>query len=102
MLEGGRRAWSLIPLAKPTCGSSQGMWLPLDKNVAGQAKPLGELRGNSQREGFPGGSVVKNPPASAGETCWMPDPGRSHIHGATKPMHPSCCAYVPEPVSHND
>ena len=30
-------------------------------------------------EGFPGGSVVKNLPASAGDTGSFPDPGRSHM-----------------------
>ena len=29
--------------------------------------------------GFPGGTVVKNPPANAGDTGSSPDPGRSHI-----------------------
>ena len=29
--------------------------------------------------GFPGGSVVKNPPANVGDTGSIPDPGRSHI-----------------------
>ena len=28
---------------------------------------------------FPGGSVVKNPPASAGDTGSIPGPGRSHM-----------------------
>ena len=38
--------------------------------------------GGSQRlrvEGFPGGSVVNNPPASAGDTGSIPGPGRSHM-----------------------
>ena len=30
-------------------------------------------------EGFPGGTVVKNPPASAGDTGSSPGPGRSHM-----------------------
>ena len=30
-------------------------------------------------QGFPGGSVVKNPPASAGDTGSITDPGRSHV-----------------------
>ena len=30
-------------------------------------------------EGFPGGAVVKNPPANAGDTGSSPGPGRSHI-----------------------
>ena len=29
--------------------------------------------------GFPGGAVVKNPPANAGETGSCPGPGRSHM-----------------------
>ena len=28
---------------------------------------------------FPGGSVVKNPPANAGDTGSSPGPGRSHV-----------------------
>ena len=31
------------------------------------------------RWGFPGGAVVKNPPASAGDTGSSPGPGRSHM-----------------------
>ena len=30
-------------------------------------------------EGFPGGSVLKNPPANAGDTGSIPDPGRSRM-----------------------
>ena len=32
-----------------------------------------------QVEGFPGGAVVKNPPANAGDTGSIPSPGRSHM-----------------------
>ena len=32
--------------------------------------------------GFAGGSVVKNPPANAGDTDTIPDPGRSHMPGS--------------------
>ena len=28
---------------------------------------------------FPGGSVIKNPPANAGDTGSSPGPGRSHM-----------------------
>ena len=28
---------------------------------------------------FPGGTVVKNPPANAGDTGLIPGPGRSHM-----------------------
>ena len=30
-------------------------------------------------EGFPGGVVVKNPPANTGDTGLSPGPGRSHM-----------------------
>ena len=30
-------------------------------------------------QGFPGGAVVKNPPASAEDTGLSPGPGRSHM-----------------------
>ena len=33
----------------------------------------------AQNRGFPGGAVVKNPPANAGDTGSSPDPGRSHM-----------------------
>ena len=29
--------------------------------------------------GFPGGAVLKNPPANAGDTGWSPCPGSSHM-----------------------
>ena len=34
-------------------------------------------------QGFPGGSVVKNPPANAGDTGSIPDLGRSHMPQST-------------------
>ena len=37
----------------------------------------------SHKEGFPGGAVVGNPPASAGDTGSSPDPGRSHVLQST-------------------
>ena len=30
-------------------------------------------------QGFPGGAVVKNPPANSGDTGSIPGPGRSHV-----------------------
>ena len=33
--------------------------------------------------GFPGGRVVKNPPANAGDTGSSPGPGRSHMPQST-------------------
>ena len=34
---------------------------------------------NNTGQGFPGGAVVKNPPANAGHTGSSPGPGRSHM-----------------------
>ena len=34
---------------------------------------------NSNMQGFPGGAVVKNPPANAGDTVSSPGLGRSHM-----------------------
>ena len=34
---------------------------------------------NTEIQGFPGGSVVKNLPAKARDTDSIPGPGRSHI-----------------------
>ena len=34
---------------------------------------------NNTGRGFPGGAVVENPPASAGNTGSIPGPGRSHM-----------------------
>ena len=33
----------------------------------------------STSKDFPGGAVVKNPPANAGDTSSIPGPGRSHM-----------------------
>ena len=33
----------------------------------------------AQEAGFPGGSVVKNPPVNARDTGLIPDVGRSHM-----------------------
>ena len=35
------------------------------------------LKEKQQLQGFPGGAVVKNPPANAGDTGSSPGPGRS-------------------------
>ena len=50
--------------------------------------------------GFLGGSVVKNPPANAGDTGAVPDPGRSHMpqgNWAHEPQLGSLCSRAQEP-----
>jgi len=48
---------------------------------------------------FPGGPVVKNPPANAGDTGLIPGRGRLHMPGsnyAHEPPLPSPCAAATE------
>ena len=40
--------------------------------------------------GFPGGSVVKNPPANSGEEAWTPGSGSSPGGGNGNPLQYSC------------
>ena len=40
--------------------------------------------------GFPGGSVVKNLPANAGDVCLIPGLGRSLEEGNGNPLQYSC------------
>ena len=44
--------------------------------------------------GFPGGSVVKNPPANAGVTCSIPGPRRSHMLQSNE----ACAPHILQPV----
>ena len=41
-------------------------------------------------QGFPGGSVVKNPPANAGDMGSFPGSGRSSREGNGNPLQYSC------------
>ena len=45
------------------------------KNKTNKGRPLVKIRENTD---FPGGTVVRNPPANAGDTGLSPGPGRSH------------------------
>ena len=40
--------------------------------------------------GFPGGSVVKSPPANPGDRSWIPGSGRSPGGGHSNPFQYSC------------
>ena len=53
---------------------------------------------------LPGGAVVKNPPANAGNTGLSPGPGRSHMprsNSARAPQLLSLRATETEPACHN-
>ena len=41
-------------------------------------------------EGFPGGSVVKNPPVNAGDVCSIPQSGRFQGEGNGNSLQYSC------------
>ena len=55
------------------------------------------LKTNSR--GFPGGSVVKNPHANAGNMGSIPGPGNPTCCGANKPVHHNYWSCAPEPRS---
>ena len=52
--------------------------------------------------GFPGGAVVKNPPANTGDTGSSPGPWSGkipHAHGATKPVYHNYWVCALEPMT---
>ena len=50
-----------------------------EKEKKTRKKTTNKTEVNNLPEGFPGGAVVKNLPASAGDTGSSPGPGRSHM-----------------------
>ena len=61
----------------------------------------GEFSLKAQWPGFPGGTVVKNPPANAGDTGSSHGPGRSHRLWSNWAHVDNYWACTLEPVSHN-
>ena len=63
-----------------------GMFISHRKTTTGEIEQLAQ---GHPREvtlvigGFPGGAVVKNQPANAGDTGSIPGPGRSHMLGSS-------------------
>ena len=55
--------------------------VPEGQNQAKPTKVLKDTCLGSKKllKDFPGGAVVKNPPANAGDTGSSPGPGRSHV-----------------------
>ena len=56
----------------------------------------GELR-KALQDSFPGGSVVKNPPAKAGCAGLIPDPGRSHMPWSNYEHVPQLLSWALQP-----
>ena len=48
-------------------------------NPSRHQKTLQNYSSQNSMVGFPGGAVVKNPPANAGDMSSRPGPGRSHM-----------------------
>ena len=55
------------------------------------------VRLKGEKVNFPGGTVIKNPPADAGDTGLSPGLGRSHM--PQEQLSP--CATTTEPACHN-
>ena len=51
----------------------------LDEGSLFEIQTLEEILDQHWTQGFPGGAVVKNPPANAGDMGSSPGPGRSHM-----------------------
>ena len=65
---------------------------------------LGQSHLEEQMKGFPGGAVVKNLSANAGDMGSSPGLGRSHMPRSNKarvPQLPSPCTTTTEPACHN-
>ena len=66
---------------KNKTGTIRNMWrlntMLLNSQWVNEAEITAEIK--KYLEGFPGGTVVKNPPANAGDTGSSPGPGRSHM-----------------------
>ena len=64
-------------------------WLPVKKRGEG-GKWYVTVNPSRSAAGFPDGSVVKNPPANAGDASSIPELGRSPGEGNGKPLQYSC------------
>ena len=73
----GQAGWRLGEDGHPILSLPFGM---IHRGNACEGKQKGRLRAHQDAVlGFPGGAVVKNPPANAGDTGSSPGPGRSHM-----------------------
>ena len=59
------------------------------------------LKNNNNKKDFPGGPVVKTPPANARHMGSVPDPGRPHVPRGNKPVYNYGSPRALEPVPGN-
>ena len=71
-----------------------GIHIPCEQTQAASLVVISTLQMNKliEVEGFPGGSVVKNPPADAGNVGSVPGSGSSPREGSVNPLQYSCLA----------
>ena len=55
------------------------------------SKGYPDKSGIIKKPDFPCGAVDKNLPANAGDTGWIPGPGRSHMQGVGATTEPERC-----------
>ena len=81
-------AWHTVPA--PTLGV-EGKHFPSPPRVGWGTSPKTQhlMSLKRKRQGFSGGSVVRDPPASAGDRGSIPDPEDSTCLRASKPIHHS-------------
>ena len=82
-----REAWCAVVHGVAKSWTRLSDWTELTESLTPLALEGGEVE---KDEGFPGGSVVKNPPANAGDTGSIPGLGRSPGAGNGSPLQCSC------------
>ena len=91
---GWRLLWETLRTGAMAGGAQIGAILadrhPSSKHPVGVWHSVGaqEVFYKCEHAGFSGGSVVKNPPANAGNMGSIPSPGRSHMLQSNQPREP--------------
>ena len=88
---GHKKTWQyLILLGKNKATSNHGMILRTNLRKVSQSQHYWFLRLDKSHKDFPGGLVVKNLPANAGDASLVPQSGRSPGGRNGKPVQSSC------------
>ena len=79
LLPCGIKITSSTPLPYSCTSFKEWMLIQISSCCAKEHQLLLHVKCSLKIQGFPGGAVVKNMPASSGDTGSSPDPGRSHM-----------------------